>query len=117
MNFTLPVNVTQAVEVLAEIADDATGTPNVLNIVKNIKEDIRTITNLTRLIEQTPIKDFNEKLIAWDAIERLLEAFGLNTIIDVEVVKAFIQTIEDTLEDPDQLIEDFIGFSLTESVE
>ena len=67
-----------------------TGIDNVVEIVQNVKEDIRTLTNLTRIIEESPIGNFNDNLIAWDAIERLLEALGLSTIIQVEEVKAFV---------------------------
>lgn len=80
MNFTLPVDATQIVEVVAEVAIEATGVEtdlNVLQVVEDFKKDIRTITNLTRLVEQTPINGLTENLVAWDAIERLLIAFGL----------------------------------------
>lgn len=117
VNFNLPVNVTQVIDVVAEIAEKTTGVANVLDIVTNVKEDIRLLTNLTRLIEQTPIANFTENLVAWDAIERLLQAFGLDTVIDIRVIETFLQSIEDTLLDPDQLLIDFLGFSLTEAVE
>lgn len=80
MNFTLPVDATQIVEVVAEVAIEAAGVEtdlNVLQVVEDFKKDIRTITNLTRLVEQTPINGLTENLVAWDAIERLLIAFGL----------------------------------------
>ena len=54
MNFTLPVDATQIVEVVAEVAIEATGVEtdlNVLQVVEDFKQDIRTITNLTRLVE------------------------------------------------------------------
>lgn len=101
VNITAPgFNATEIVEVISEVAEKATDTPNVLNLVSDFKEDIRTLTNLTRLIEQTPIKDFTEELIAWDAIERLLVALGLQDVIQVEVVKEYVQSVEDTLLDP-----------------
>ena len=102
---------------IAEIAEKTTGVANVLDIVTNVKEDIRLLTNLTRLIEQTPIANFTENLVAWDAIERLLQALGLDAVIDIRVFEAFVQSIEDTLSDPDQLLQDFLGFSITEAVE
>lgn len=80
MNITLPVDATQIVEVVAEVAIEAAGVEtdlNVIQVVEDFKKDIRTITNLTRLIEQTPINGLTENLVAWDAIERLLIAFGL----------------------------------------
>lgn len=82
MNFTLNnvnINTTAVVEIVAEVAQEATGTDiDVLNVVADVKADIRTLTNLTRLVEQTPIANFTEELIAWDAIERLLVALGLD---------------------------------------
>ena len=36
-----------------------------------LEEDILYLTNLTRIIEESPIANFTER-IAWDAIERLL---------------------------------------------
>ena len=80
MNITLPVDATQIVEVVAEVAIEAAGVEtdlNVIQVVEDFKKDIRTITNLTRLVEQTPINGLTENLVAWDAIERLLIAFGL----------------------------------------
>ena len=80
MNLTLPVDATQIVEVVAEVAIQATGVEtdlNVIQVVEDFKADIRTITNLTRLIEQTPINGLTENLVAWDAIDRLLIALGL----------------------------------------
>ena len=50
-------------------------------------------------------------------MERLLEALGLNEYIDVEALKATVQTIEDQLENPDQLIKDYLGFSLQEEID
>ena len=90
MNFTLNINATSVVEVVAEVAEAATGIPNALDVVTDFKKDIRTLTNLTRLVEQTPVKDFAENLIAWDAIERLLVALGLDQVLDVEVAKEFV---------------------------
>ena len=90
MNFTLNINVTSVVEVVAEVAEATTGTPNALNVVTDFKKDIRTLTNLTRLVEQTPVNGFTENLIAWDAIERLLVALGLDQVLDVEVAKEYV---------------------------
>ena len=117
MNFTLNINVTSVVEVVAEVAEATTGTPNALNVVTDFKKDIRTLTNLTRLVEQTPVNGFTENLIAWDAIERLLVALGLDQVLDVEVAKEYVQSVEDTLTDPEQLLVDYLGFNLTETVE
>ena len=120
MNFTQTVDATKIVEVVAEVAIEAAGVEtdlNVLQVVEDFKADIRTITNLTRLIEQTPINGLTENLIAWDAIERLLAAFGLTEVLDVQVAKEFVQSIEDTLMDPEALIEDVTGVNITAVVE
>ena len=38
-------------------------------------------------------------------------------MISVDAAKAYVQSIEDTLMDPEALIEDVIGVNLTEEVE
>lgn len=63
------------------------------------------------------MKDFAENLIAWDALERLLIALGLQDVIEIEVAKEFVQSIEDSLLDPNQLMVDYLGFNLTDTVE
>ena len=58
VDMTIPVNVTQTVEAFAEI----TNTTNVLALIDDVKQDIRALTNLTRLIEQTPIANFTQNI-------------------------------------------------------
>ena len=81
-----------------------------------MKKDIETLTNLTFLIENSPVKNFTENLVAWDAIERLLIALGLEEVIDVDAVKASIKEFEDTLLDPNTILKDVFDFNLTETV-
>ena len=112
----VPINATQIIELVAEIAANVTNTPNIINVAVNLKDDIKKITNLARLIDQTPIKDFTQR-IAWDSIDRLLTALGLNTIISVPAIKATFEQIEETLEDPNALIADITGYNLEEIVD
>ena len=88
VNLTVPVNVTQTVEIIAEVAADVTGVPSFATLVPDIKNDIRSLTNLTNVIMQTPIANFNENL-AWDSFKRLIAALGLADIIDVDAIQAF----------------------------
>lgn len=67
VNTTVQLNITQATEVLATV----TGQPNVLQLVTGVKEDIRVLTNLTRLVEQTPLYNITQK-INWQALEELV---------------------------------------------
>ena len=78
INMTVPINVTQAVEVMAQV----TGQPNVAQLVGDVKNDIKALTNLTKLIEMTPIKDFT-KNIDWEGLGKILKAFGLDKTIDI----------------------------------
>jgi translation elongation factor EF-4 len=68
------------------------------------------------LIELTPIANFTQN-IAWDAIEDLLAQFGLTNIIDLPAIKAFAEEIENTLENPNLLIQDLTGINITAIVE
>lgn len=88
VNLTVPVNVTQTVEIIAEVAADVTGVPSFATLVPDIKNDIRSLTNLTNVIMQTPIANFNENL-AWDSFKNLIAALGLADIIDVDAIQAF----------------------------
>ena len=78
------------------------------------------MTNLTRIIEQTPIANLTEN-IRFDEIDNLLRLLGLDNFVNVtEVVdnlKEAVQSVEDTLMDPDTLIEDIIGVRPSEVVE
>ena len=50
VNLTVPVNVTQTVEIIAEVAADVTGVPSIATLVPDVKNDIRLLTNLTNVI-------------------------------------------------------------------
>ena len=50
VNLTVPVNVTQTVEIIAEVAADVTGVPSFATLVPDIKNDIRALTNITNVI-------------------------------------------------------------------
>ena len=96
VNLTVPVNVTQTVEIIAEVAADITGVPSFATLITDIKDDIRTVTNITNLIAQQPIANFND-YIAWDAIKLLMEALGLENIIDVDAIKEFSEQIQEQI--------------------
>jgi len=51
-------------------------------LVGDVKNDIKALTNLTKLIEMTPIKDFT-KNIDWEGLGKILKAFGLDKTIDI----------------------------------
>ena len=112
VNLTVPVNVTQTVEIIAEVAADVTGVPSIATLVPDVKNDIRLLTNLTNVIMQTPIANFNEN-IAWDSFKNLIAALGLGEIIDVDAIQEFSEQIEETLENPQTLIADVTGVNIT----
>lgn len=118
LSVKISVDVERVIETVEEVAEQVTGVPEVFEIVDSIKEDIRDLTDLARYIEQTPIKDFSENYLAWDALEKLIEAFGLNQLIDVPAVREYVQvTIQDEVEDPNKLIADYLSFDLSATVE
>ena len=51
LNVSTSINATQAIEAFAA----STGSPEVAKLAVGLRDDIRTLTNLTRWIEQTPI--------------------------------------------------------------
>ena len=116
LDVTIPINVTSVTYELADAVSDITGAPNAFEIAEDLKNDIKTLTNLTRIIENTPIANFTER-INWEGLEDWLARFGLDQVIDVDDIKSFAETIEETLENPDALIADILGFNLTERVE
>ena len=66
LNETVSVNVTRTIELVAEVAAKVSGTPVLpATIVSDFKDDVKVLTNLTRLIEMTPIVGFTEK-VPWD---------------------------------------------------
>lgn len=66
------------------------------SITEDLKNDILALTDLTALIDQTPIADFT-KLIPWDSVGKLWEAVGLEQFIPLAEVKAVAEKIEETL--------------------
>ena len=54
----------------------------ITEIAIGIKDDIKQLTNLTRLIEQTPIANLTEN-IRFDEIENLMKLLGLDNFINV----------------------------------
>ena len=67
--------------------------------------DLRTLNNITRIIETTPILNFKDNL-AWDSLERLVEALSLDEVIDVKVLKNYASY-------PNLLIQDVTGVNIT----
>ena len=41
VDFTLPINVTETIEVLGEIISERTGTPNIVNLGEDLKDDLK----------------------------------------------------------------------------
>ena len=116
LNVSTKINATQAIEAFAK----STGSPEIAKVAIGIKDDIKQLTNLTRLIEQTPIANLTEN-IRFDEIENLMKLLGLDNFINVtaavEQVKEAVQAVEDTIMDPETLIEDVIGIKPSEVVE
>ena len=112
INVTVPVNVTETAQIVAEF----TGVPNVIELVGNVKNDIRVLANLTRLLEQTPIANFSKK-IAWGSFEKLLISLGLDGTINLAEIKAAAEEFEATISNPELLLQDLTGFNITAAVE
>ena len=56
LNETVQVNVTKTIEIVAEVASKVSGTPiNPVTVVAEFKDDVKVLTNLTRLIADSPI--------------------------------------------------------------
>jgi len=102
----------------------STGSAEAARVVLRVRDDIRLMTNLTRLVELTPIANLTQR-IQWDSVENLakqiLETLGLEATIDpkrvVEGLKNLTQRLEDSLEDPEALVQDLLGFNTTQVVE
>jgi len=58
LNVSTKINATQAIEAVAKTM----GTPEIAKAALAVRDDIRMLTNLTRLIEQTPIKDLTANI-------------------------------------------------------
>jgi hypothetical protein len=85
-------------------------------LIADVKNDIKALTNLTRLIENTPIKDFT-KNIDWEGLGKILNAFGLDKVIDIQAIKAFAEQIENQLEHPEALLQEVTGVNVTAIVD
>ena len=73
-------NQTQSInakEVVEEFTQNLGVPDNSLEILDGLKDDIETLTDLSAIIANTPIKDFNER-IPWDTFDNFLKAFGLD---------------------------------------
>ena len=79
LNVTTNIDATAAIEAVAR----SSGSPEIAKAAVGLKDDIRALTNLTRLIEQTPIANLTES-IRWDGIADLLKALSLDRVIDVD---------------------------------
>ena len=47
--------------------------------------------------------------IAWDAFEQLIRALGLEPLINVPALKELSESVEDTIENPNELIKEVTG--------
>ena len=79
LNVTTSIDAEAAIEAIAK----TTGSPAIAQAAVGVKDDIKKLTDLTRLIEQTPIKDLT-KNINFDGLKDLLKALGLERVIDVD---------------------------------
>ena len=135
INITHPVNVTKVVELVREVASEinnnsptTTGSGRLLQdiseliagqgleVTSDFKDDLLTLTNLTALIAQTPIKDFTSRM-NWDLLGQFLEVLGLDEIIPLDTLKTFLEDVEEVLENPEALIQDITGINITAVVE
>jgi hypothetical protein len=48
-------------------------------------------------------------IIAWDALQDLINAFGLDEYIELEDVEEFVEQVEEIFNDPEAAISEFIG--------
>lgn len=85
-------------------------------MTSDFKDDLLTLTNLTALIAQTPIKDFTSRM-NWDLVGQFLEVLGLEEIIPLDTLKTFLEDVEEVLENPEALIQDITGINITAVVE
>ena len=124
IDLQMPVEVTSVITLVREVAAEINQVTRVpvllpgataaegLKLADDLKADILVLTDFTALLERTPIKDFT-KNIAWDSVGRLLEAFGLEEILPLETLKAFVENIVEQLENPEALLSDLIGFDIS----
>lgn len=61
---------------MADIIADNTGAPNIIELGKDLKEDLTILLDFTRYVEQTPIANFTQ-VIYWEGLQRLINALGL----------------------------------------
>ena len=86
LNVTTQIDAQAAIEAIAK----TTGSPEIAELAIDVRDDIKVLTNLTRLIEQTPIANLTENL-DFDGIADLLKALGLENIIDVDAAVANVK--------------------------
>ena len=56
LNETVQVNVTKTIEAIANVAAQVSGTTiNPTTVVADFKDDVQVLTNLTRLVANSPI--------------------------------------------------------------
>ena len=109
INDTVQLNVTKTVELVTELAANVSGVPSIVTLVPDIMKDLRTLNNLTRIIETTPILNFKDN-IAWEPLERLLEALSLDEVIDIDVLKKYAAN-------PNLVLQDVTGINITKIIE
>ena len=86
LNVTTQIDAQAAIEAIAK----TTGSPEIAELAIDVRDDIKVLTNLTRLIEQTPIANLTENL-DFDGIADLLKALGLENVIDVDAAVANVK--------------------------
>ena len=102
---TVAINVTETIEAATELAANVTGVPSIVTLQADIFNDLRTLNNITRIIETTPILNFKDNF-AWGPLERLLGALSLDDVIDVDVLKKYATY-------PNLIIQDVTGVNIT----
>jgi hypothetical protein len=112
--YTIPVNVTKVIEVVTEtLPVDSEIVETAIPIVQEQIVDLaeataEAIEQLEILIEATPVQNISN-IIAWDALQDLINAFGLDEYIELEDVEEFVEQVEEIFNDPEAAISEFIG--------
>ena len=68
-----------------------------------LEEDILYLTDLSRIVAESPIANFTDR-IAWDSLDRLLQAYGLDVFINITALEEFLDEVEESLENPEATI-------------
>ena len=90
LNVSTKINATQAIEAFAK----STGSPEIAKVAVGIKDDITQLTNLTRLVEQTPIANLTQN-INFDEFANLLKLLGIDNVVNVT---ALVETVESSVQ-------------------